>query len=477
MRRIGLDWRRGWRPRSGSDTVPKEIVRWWNEIIEKGDLELSELPKQKHLCDSLIQLLAVADEACVGFGIPGGSVQSSLDVAEDRAFDFAQRLLIADLAENGATLCTIILPTKTRVLPKLHTPQTGLTIRSMSHNVAACHGNEVIPVWSVIPRAERRTGLNLLLLPWPLSLSVEQFSAVPKSAHLLANLPGRYGLFTFSALEESALAEWLAEVVSSASEQVDKIDGIIFPELSLTDPQFEIARNVAMNANAFLIAGISEASATVGAAGRNYLRFEIPLAEEYVFSLPEQDKHHRWQLERSQIKRYGLESRLDPSGLWWEYNRIESRILNFVPLYDWLTVSVLICEDLARPDPIGDLVRAVGPNLVIALLMDGSQSPDRWSARYATVLADDPGCSVLTLTSLGMTELAQMQKPGSRNIALWKEAKGGVPRVLALDQTSSGVVLQLKLEEFEEWTADGRSDRGTTCYPSLSDVIQIKGKH
>jgi hypothetical protein len=76
-----------------------------------------------------------------------------------------------------------------------------------------------------------------------------------------------------------------------------------------------------------------------------------------------------------------------------------------------------------------------------------------------------------------MTELAQMQKPGSRNIALWKEAKGGAPRVLALDQTSSGVVLQLKLEEFEEWTADGRSDRGTTCYPSLSDVIQIKGKH
>jgi hypothetical protein len=40
--------------------------------------------------------------------------------------------------------------------------------------------------------------------------------------------------------------------------------------------------------------------------------------------------------------------------------------------------------------------------LLIALLMDGPQLKSRWSGRYAGVLAEDPGSSVLTLTSLGM---------------------------------------------------------------------------
>jgi hypothetical protein len=65
---------------------------------------------------------------------------------------------------------------------------------------------------------------------------------------------------------------------------------------------------------------------------------------------------------------------------------------------------VLICEDLARQDPAAELVRAVGPNLLVALLMDGPQLANRWPARYAAVLAEDPGTSILTLTSLGMVE-------------------------------------------------------------------------
>jgi hypothetical protein len=47
-------------------------------------------------------------------------------------------------------------------------------------------------------------------------------------------------------------------------------------------------------------------------------------------------------------------------------------------------------------------MNAIGPNLVIALLMDGPQLENRWPARYATVLAEDPGSAVLTVTSLGM---------------------------------------------------------------------------
>ena len=52
-----------------------------------------------------------------------------------------------------------------------------------------------------------------------------------------------------------------------------------------------------------------------------------------------QSKHHQWQLDRSQIAEYGLEE----SKIWWEATR-----LTFVSMFDWLTMTVLICEDLAR---------------------------------------------------------------------------------------------------------------------------------
>jgi len=63
-----------------------------------------------------------------------------------------------------------------------------------------------------------------------------------------------------------------------------------------------------------------------------------------------------------------------------------------------MSMATLICEDLARIDPVQTVIRAIGPNLVIALLMDGPQWQRRWSGRYATVLADDPGSAVLSVT-------------------------------------------------------------------------------
>lgn len=116
----------------------------------------------------------------------------------------------------------------------------------------------------------------------------------------------------------------------------------------------------------------------------------------------------------------------------------------FISLRPWLTMSVLICEDLARPDPVGDLARAVGPNLIIALLMDGPQLADRWPARYAASLADDPGSSVLTVTSTGMSILSRPQEGENRSdvIALWKDARTGKARELQLPENAAALVLR-----------------------------------
>ncbi len=123
------------------------------------------------------------------------------------------------------------------------------------------------------------------------------------------------------------------------------------------------------------------------------------------------------------------------------------------------TVTTLICEDLARVDPCQEALRAIGPNLVVALLMDGAQIEGRWPHRYATVLADDPGSSVLTLTSMGLIGRANDEDayPKSRAVASWKDSSGG-RRVLSLADGAQGILLTLVGKDVRERTLDGRFD-------------------
>jgi hypothetical protein len=140
---------------------------------------------------------------------------------------------------------------------------------------------------------------------------------------------------------------------------------------------------------------------------------------------------------------------------------------------------VLVCEDLARQDPAADLIRAVGPNILIALLMDGPQLGGRWPARYASVLAEDPGTSVLTLTSLGMAERSRpvvqsgQRASPSRVIGLWRDAAEGEFQI-ALDPGDDACVLSLERRFRTEYSADGRSDGKTSCYPTFAGYRSFK---
>jgi hypothetical protein len=186
-----------------------------------------------------------------------------------------------------------------------------------------------------------------------------------------------------------------------------------------------------------------------------------------------QGKHHRWRLDPSQVAAYGLGHAMSDKSHWWEAIRIGERTCSFFGVNKWLTFCALICEDLARQDPVAQLVRSVGPNLVIALLMDGPQVAQRWSARYATVLADDPRSSVLTLTSAGMVDLAISQDGrGPRSVGLWKDAHSPA-RPIVLNPKAEGVVVSLGCRMMEEWTADGRDDEKSTGYLALTGIHQV----
>jgi hypothetical protein len=171
-------------------------------------------------------------------------------------------------------------------------------------------------------------------------------------------------------------------------------------------------------------------------------------------------KHHRWRLDRSQVREYALASSLNPAvKAWWEDHRIETPELYFHQFRESSTFVTMICEDLARNDPCHEILRSIGPNLLFALLMDGPQLEERWSARYASSLADDPGSAVLTFTSYGLIDRMNKTEryPENRAIALWKDDSGDIQKILMpKEKMSCGVLLSLNSVLVEDQTIDGR---------------------
>jgi hypothetical protein len=91
--------------------------------------------------------------------------------------------------------------------------------------------------------------------------------------------------------------------------------------------------------------------------------------------------------------------------------------------------------------------------------MDGPQLRQRWSAYHATVLADDPGSSVLTLTSLGMAKLSQPRDQIGSDpktiIALWRDPITGIAEI-ALPPNARAAILTLSRHNCVETSADFR---------------------
>jgi hypothetical protein len=65
-----------------------------------------------------------------------------------------------------------------------------------------------------------------------------------------------------------------------------------------------------------------------------------------------QPKHHRWRLDGTQIKNYRLGHTLDASKNWWEAIDLADRQMVFGLDAREGVIAALICEDLARYDPV-----------------------------------------------------------------------------------------------------------------------------
>jgi hypothetical protein len=112
--------------------------------------------------------------------------------------------------------------------------------------------------------------------------------------------------------------------------------------------------------------------------------------------------------------------------------------------------------------------------------MDAPQLPTRWPARYATVLADDPGSSVLTLTSRALMTRQHVHTDrksadqSSRVIALWRDDHYGTARPIVCPDDCHGVWLKLWSAPVTDLSLDGRhDDRGKTWVYGKDRALQI----
>jgi len=488
-RKLSLEWKE--KIEAGDDSAPEGVAELWSGIYFVRNRSLSSLmsptatrpvPDADKAWFLLVRLCSIADETWRL--LPTRSEPKSKQ--ELSTYLFAEKL--RSFSEDGVigNLCTHRISSLLTVLPKMRTPQNGLSIRCVSRYLALLPNTEVGVRWQDF-NLDNSVGdnVNLLVLPWPTEIYPVQFQDALRDG--ATRIPD-YRYFKFN-VESNPEEAWhrLHQLLMRATQHYGKIHGIVLLEMAIDQETYACIHTrlseSGPNFPDFLIAGIyvpPQGNDFEGMRpGKNFakivkyprLKEDGPELSQLIYERT-QEKHHRWMLNASQIQTYGLGAQLNPKFAWWEYTEVSKRELHVSQIAPGLAMTVLICEDLARPDPVGDAVRAIGPNLLIALLQDGPQLATRWGSRYATVLADDPGCSVLTITGLGLCELSRPpnRKP-SRVVALWQQPEGEA-REIELPAGYEALVLNLTVKSRNQWTIDGRSH--SSGQVSLSGVHPIR---
>lgn len=437
------------------------VRRYWEDVTRNREAPLAAVRTGEawELTMALLSLHALADQACADVASPTAHTRSSS--FEARAWAMLQ---------TRGTLARLS-PARVRIVPKTQFTPRGITIRSLSRYLALCYEPVDVRWRSMEPSAASadRPDYNIVLVPWPLSVKARDFR--PLASGLLENMDlDRFGFFEFApdAPLDCAFVESLLRV---AVDRRGRVDAVILPEAAV-DPD-EVAGledALARHGVTFLIAGVRQPLAAT-AFGRNYLHFGVRTTTGW--NRYEQDKHHRWCLDDRQIRQYHLSRSLDPGKLWWEAIDIPERTLHVIDVGGGITTAPLVCEDLARLDEVADLVRRIGPSLVVAVLLDGPQLATRWPCRYSSVLADDPGSAVLTLTSAGMAARSYGPgRPRSRVVAHWNDCTDGL-REIELAPGAVGILLSAAMKSSTLWTADGRRHEDVPRL-QLSGVYQLR---
>ncbi|WP_215410252.1 hypothetical protein [Janthinobacterium sp. JC611] len=485
--------------------VPPAVQALWESLISEADsTDMNQVCDKPCLTQTLLKLFAIADEACDGIGWSVDSTSSGINELVvtsflDQSPAAKPSLTTGDLPYlpyRPVSLCSLVRTDLAIVLPKSMTANVGCTVRSLSHHLALLPGStQVEPSWSIADRPDGPNGLiRILTVPFPFHIPESSFSLKHDKMKLnkFASTPGFFGLSqdwlkTGKGNEEISAESFVTCLLIPLLENARKesggaqIHGIVMPECALSAKLADEVADVLKDQNIeFFITGVLK---KLEEGDRNIARTYLfsNRDEKVALMMKEQSKHHRWRIDETQARRYALNfpdtSRSEVgsrSKQWWESIDVSKRTLPFFAIRKDISLSVLICEDLARADPAMSVIRAVGPNMVFALLMDGPQLATRWPGRYATVLADDPGSSVLTLSCIGMVDRSNwMESRPVRSIGLWRDS-GGRTQELNLPHSCHGMLLTLKSRNITQNTLDNRSDLERTKKLTLVSTVPLK---
>jgi hypothetical protein len=304
----------------------------------------------------------------------------------------------------------------------------------------------------------------LLLLPWPLRVRESDFR--PLDGSVKRSSKEAAGFFEFVPSEKLDL-DLVERLILVARDEVDSVDVVLLPECAVEETEVSALEALLDRYGVTtLVAGVRQRSPEPGRLPGNWVHIGVNPKLEKGAPLPNstgepwfhirQNKHHRWMLDERQVLQYHLGGALHPHIRWWEATEVPRRAIQFVELGDEITFVSLVCEDLAQIDDVAEVIRSVGPTWVYTPLLDGPQLSSRWAARYAGVLADDPGSAVLTLTSYGMV---QRSRPHGRDstpvVALCKDPVRGF-REIPLEKGAEGVLLTVCGGSATRRSVDGR---------------------
>ena len=487
-----------------SSTPPEYVVTCWGDLIRNWDapvhcghyIHQEAVAAPPEWWRTVFSLLIISDLAMnrpfrgkekTKHLSPMEMYLKSLFLAGDRAIPDAHARAadkgskVSTAPRGPASLGLMADTTVACVMPKYRVAPVGTTLRNVTRNLALLPGRgEMRCVWDLqdksMPNEDGGT-LDILLIPAPFRLNAHDFAPCSSDGRpndeLHTNKPdwenfdvaqtwlgGKHDpTVGLNAVAESFISD-CEKLLRAAKSETRKVNGVVFPEYALTHDIFMRLCDKLKDAEPrleFVVAGSSDNCLDKRA---NTVLTRVWVGNDNKDHLTSsRRKHHRWRLDRRQVEMYGLGTALNPKvANWWETTPVGQRELHFHRFRRDSIFAALICEELARSDVCHDILRAIGPNLVFALLMDSAQLPNRWPGQYAAALADDPGSAVLSLTSYGLVERSnRLRSDGSQSIALWKDDTGKLVTIdMPKGEGARGVLLSLWSQHVKDQTILGK---------------------
>ena len=231
---------------------PSLVADEWQVFRERAGISLEDLAAGRdwRMCEALLTLHAIADEACAGLGaaVDGVNRKGCLYRAHGREL----------LARTGS-LARVRTPFL-RVLPKLRTPPAGASWCSFSR-YACVHDECVDARWHKVPVRRAGTDVrarraNLLLLPWPLRVRESDFRPLEGSVHTTDTEP--FGCFEFAPSEKLDL-DLVSRLIVAARDEVGSADAVHLPESAIDENEVdELEALLERHGVGVLIAGVRQ---------------------------------------------------------------------------------------------------------------------------------------------------------------------------------------------------------------------------